>query len=237
MTVQMRCAETALHLAGKFANVGRVTHALFPAVKFVSALRRCAVVGATVIALTGAHAQTQETRMDEILRVDRDKTSEFAGKSFASSVTYGGKKANVQAFAFSHSAVLRSGDGSFQTRAFAGKESFQTRTFATKADRASTSESFAERDKGFATKSLAVKTDRAANKSAAVHDYLPAQKSIVIRGKRQETLDEIREQKDLSIDEVREILNKPNGRPGAHPAVDTLPVMRALPVQATPNAR
>ena len=69
-----------------------------------------------------------------------------------------------------------------------------------------------------------------------MRDYIPGQKSIVIRGKRQDTIDEIHDQKDLTIDEVREILNKPNGRPGSRPAVEALPVLRAQPVTA-PTAR
>lgn len=237
MTTGAGRMETALHSTGEFANVNPVTAALPSSVKLALALRRFALLGAALVTVHSARAQVQEQRMDEILHVDPNKTSGFAGKSFASGASYGGKQAHVQAFAFSHSAVLHTGDGSFQTRAFVGKDGFQTREFATKADRASSGDAFAQRDKGFATKSLAVKEDRAANKAAAVHDYLPAQKSIVIRGKRQGTLDEIREQKDLSIDEVREILNKPNGRPGTHPAVDTLPVMRALPVPAAPKTQ
>ncbi len=205
--------------------------------KMVSALHRLTLIGAALVAASTAHSQVQEQRLDEILHADRNKTSEFAGKSFGSKASFGEKQAEVHAFAFSHSAVLQSGNGSFQTRAFAGKDGFRTSEFTTKTDRATNSDTFAQRDKGFATKSLAVSEDRVANKSVSVHEYVPGEKGIVIRGKRQETLDEIREQKDLSIDEVREILNKPNGRPGAHSAVSTLPVMSALPVKAAPNAQ
>ncbi len=197
-----------------------------------------APIGAFLLALVllaagRAGAQVQETRMNEILHADRSRTSEFAGKSFASSAAYGGKQARVHAFTGGRTAVLRAGDGSFRTRNFAGSESFRTRGFETKADRASGSAAFAQKDRGFATKAVAVQDAPGAGKTTPfVRDYIPGQKSTGMRGKRQDTIDEIHRQKDLSIDEVREILNKPNGRPGTRPAVEALPAMRALPVSA-----
>ena len=171
--------------------------------------------------------------MDEILHADRSRTSEFAGKSFASSAAIGGKQAQVHAFTGGRTAVLRTGDGAFQTRSFADRDSFRTRGFDTKADRASHSDAFAQRDRGFATKALPVQDAPGTGKVApGVRDYVPGQKNIVIRGKRQDTIDEIHNQKDLSIDEVREILNKPNGRPGSKPAVEALPAMRATSLPA-----
>ncbi len=205
-----------------------------PSVLVASVPRRWVLLllGVALFAASRANAQIQEQRIDEILHADRTKTSDFAGKTFAASPTVGGKQADVHAFAFSHSAKLFSNDGSFQTRSFADKDRFQTHGFATKADRAIDSDAFAQKDRGFATKALSV-TDAAAGQKSAnslLRDYTPAQKGIVIRGKRQGTLDEIRDQKDLSIDEVREILNKPNGRPGARPPTSVAPALRALPV-------
>ena len=185
-----------------------------------------------LFAASSARAQKQEARIDDILQADRTKTSDYANKTFAASPAVGGKQATVHGFPFSHSAVLSSGDGSFQTHPFAGKDQFQTRAFATKADRAGSSDAFAQKDRGFATKALPVQAARDAGKTVAVREYVPGEKSASIRGKRQDTIDEIRTQKDLSIDEVREILNKPNGRPGSRPDVGTLPVMRAQAVNA-----
>ncbi len=204
-----------------------------PLALLASASLRLALLGFALLAAGRANAQVQEQRLDEILHADRNKTSDFANRSFASSATVGGKHADVHAFAFGHPARLSSGDGSFRTRSFAGKDGFRTREFATKTDRASGSDAFAQKDRGFATKALPV-TDAAAGQKSAnalLRDYVPGQKSIVIRGKRQDTLDDIRAQKDLSIDEVREILNKPNGRPGApRPQTGVAPALRALPV-------
>ena len=173
--------------------------------------------------------------MDEILHADRSKTSEFADKSFASSATLGGKQAQVHAFTGGRTAQLRGGDGSFQTRNFADREKFRTRPFDAKTDRVSRSDAFTPGDRRFATKGLPVADAPGAGKTAPFsRDFIPGQKGIVIRGKRQDTIDDIHNQKELSIDEVREILNKPNGRPGARPAVEALPVLRAMPA---PTAR
>ena len=53
----------------------------------------------------------------------------------------------------------------------------------------------------------------------------------MVRGKRQDDLDDLYHQKNLSIDQVREILNKP-GRGTDAPAqtVGASPVLRAQPV-------
>ena len=53
-----------------------------------------------------------------------------------------------------------------------------------------------------------VKEDRAANQTAAVRDYAPASKPFLGRGRRQDTIDDLRNEKNLTIDQVREILNK-----------------------------
>ncbi len=227
---------TALQTTGEFANLGTVTFVSPLSVKFTSASRRWALptlIGGALLVCRHAGAQIQEQRMDEILHADRNRTSEFAGKTFAASPVVGGKQAQVHEFAFSHSAVLHSGDGSFQTRSFANpKDDFRTREFATKPDRATGSDAFAQRDRGFATKALPVADALGSQKSAnsLLREYVPGEKGIVIRGKRQGTLDEIRDQKNLSVDEVREILNKPNGRPGAKPPTSVAPALRALPV-------
>ena len=181
-----------------------------------------------VLAATHASAQVQEGRMEEILHADRSRTSEFAGKTFASSASIGGKRAETRSFAFSHSAVLRSGDGSFRAHSYSNTDQFRTGSFATKADRASGSDAFVAADRGFAVKALPVNEAPAANKSAAVRKYTPADKSIVIRGKRQDDLDDLYHQKNLSIDQVREILNKPgSGTDAPEIRVGKAPIVRA----------
>lgn len=173
--------------------------------------------------------------MDQILHADRNQTSSFAGKSFATSAAVGGRQAKVRAFPFGHAATLRGGDGSFKVPRYANEQKFDTHVFTTKPDRAAKGDAFTGGDRAFATKALPVVDAPGSGKSAGLsRDYLPGQKLFEVRGKRQDTIDEIHNQKDLTIDEVREILNKPNGRPGApRPEVGSLPVMRALPVPAS----
>ena len=134
--------------------------------------------------------------------------------------------------------MLRGGDGSFQTRSFADKAQFATGSFAAKTDRLNGRGAFALKDQDFATKSMPVREASAAGKSApGVRDYLPADKSIVIRGKRQGDLDDLYHQKSLSIDQVREILNKPgSGMDAPVQRIGPTPVLPAQPVLA-PAAR
>ena len=177
--------------------------------------------------------------MQEILHADRNQTSSFADKSFASSAAVGGKQAQTRAFGFSRPAVLRAGDGSFRARSFADRGKFQTGAFATKADRANGRDAYALQDRGFATKSMAVREAPAAGKTAdGIRPYLPADKSIEIRGKRQGDLDDLYHQKALSIDQVRAILNKPGSGMDA-PAQKFGPavVLPAQPVSAAPAVR
>ena len=70
-------------------------------------------------------------------------------------------------------------------------------------------EGFSQTNKSFGTKAADVHEDRAANKSASVQAYVPGDKAIVIRGKRQDDLDDLYHQKNLDIGQVRELLNKP----------------------------
>ena len=60
-------------------------------------------------------------------------------------------------------------------------------------------------DRTFDTKALAVKEDRAAGKSANSQLFQPSDKPFISHGKRQDEIDELRRQKQLSIDQVREI--------------------------------
>lgn len=218
-----------------------MTAALPRLLKTASAGRPCAFLALAGVAsfLVGtANAQTQESRMDSILRPNRNQTSSFADKSFASSATVGGKQARTRTFGFSHPAVLRAGDGSFHAQSFTDRGKFQTGSFATKADRVNGGDAFTLQDRGFATKSMAVREAPAAGKAApGVRDYLPADKSIEIRGKRQGDLDDLYHQKALSIDQVREILNKPgSGMDAPTQKIGPAVVLPAQPV-AAPAAR
>lgn len=195
------------------------------------------LAGVGLFLVGSAKAQTQETRMDSILRPDRNQTSSFADKAFVSSATVGNKHADTRTFAFSHPAVLRAGDGSFKAQSYTDRGNFQTGSFATKADRVNGGDAFALKDRGFAAKSMAVREAPAAGKTYGVRGYLPADKSIEMRGKRQGDLDDLYQQKSLSIDQVREILNKPgSGRDAPVQKIGPATALPAPPV-AAPAAR
>ena len=128
--------------------------------------------------------------------------------------------------------MLRAGDGSFRANTYSNTDQFRTGAFDTKSDRAVRS-SFATGDRGFATKAVPVDQAPAATKSAPIRPYLPADKSTEMRGKRQGDLDELYHQKNLSIDQVREILNKPgHGTDAPAVQVETTPVFRSRPLTA-----
>ena len=171
--------------------------------------------------------------MSEILNPDRNKASDLGSKAFISSASVGGKQADTRTFAFGRSAAFGGRDGKFQTRSFTDHDKFRTGDYATKADRAG-GNSFAAADRGFGTKAVPVEEAPAANKSAAgIRKYVPGDKSIVVRGKRQDDLDDLYHQKNLSIDQVREILNKPGrGTDAPAQAVGAAPALRAQPVTA-----
>ncbi len=192
------------------------------------------LAGVALFLVGSANAQTQESRMDSILRPDRNQTSSFAEKSFVSSATVGNKHADTRAFGFSHSAVLRAGDGSFHAQSFTDRGNFHTGSFAAKTDRASGSDAYALKDRGFAAKSMAVREAPAAGKTAyGVRDYVPAGRSSEMRGKRQGDLDDLYNQKSLSIDQVREILNKPgSGMDAPIQKMGTATARSAQPVSA-----
>ena len=173
-----------------------------------------------LLALAASHvdAQTQEARIDQILHADRDRTSSFAGKTFSPHAADGGKQAQVKPFAFGgQSSVLR-GDGQFRAKGFANPKAdgFHTENYLAKASTVSQHNSFAQSDKAFGTKSMDVRESPAANKSAAVRDYTPANQTFYGRGKRQDMLDDRTQgAKDLTIEQVRDLLNKgPAAKPG-----------------------
>jgi hypothetical protein len=173
----------------------------------ISGRTRLAVVLLALLAGAGAlHAQTQEGgTLDRILHPDRTLKYEDADHKFDAPAAVGSKQASVRPFLFSHPANLKTGDGVFQTHKFDSK-SYRTGAFATKA--AATKE-YDKTGKTYAVKAMAVNEDRDAGKAMATHEYANAQKPYLERGKRQDTIDEIPQAKQMTIDQVRELLNKP----------------------------
>lgn len=197
---------------------------------FASVVRAAAVLLCAWFLLTAGHAvaQSQEARMDEILHADRNQTSSFAGKTFTSSTAVGGKQTRVKSFAFGNKRSVLGGDGKFRTKGFDSSrmDAFRTESYSAKASSVSQRNSFAQGDRTFGTKSMDVREVPAANKSALVRDYAPANTTYYGRGKRQDYLDDkTQSAKNLTIDQVRDILNKgPAVKPGTilEPVVPTV---------------
>ena len=145
--------------------------------------------------------------MDRLDHPDRTLHYSPSDKTFTASSNVAGKQAAVHSFAFGHSANVGSGDGVFRTRSFSGDGKFRTQDYATH-NVAGVGKGFAQTDKSYATKSMDVKEDRAAGKAMPVHEYVNSEKPYLIRGKRQDEIDELTREKNLTIDQVRELLNK-----------------------------
>lgn len=181
-----------------------------------------------LLVFCAAQAQTQDKRLGDIMHPDLSMTSSFAGKSYGGTAAVGSRVANVRAFNGLKPMAIR-GDGSYQTRSLSASDKVQVRSFATGADRAVSRSAFTQGERSYASRDVAVRELPAAHRSVDVHGYQSGESKVAGRGKRQDYFDQVRDQKDLSIDDIREILNKPNGRPGARPDVGVLP---ALPVVA-----
>ncbi len=187
--------------------------------------------------VSSARAQQQESGLlDRIDHPDRTMKNSMADKQFSTSSSVSGKQASIRPFIFGHASTFNAGDGTFNTRAFHGREGYRTESYGTRVA-ATGKDGFAQTNKSFGTKTADVHEDRAANKAAPVQAYVPGDKSIVIRGKRQDDLDDLYHQKSLDIAQVRELLNKPGNSTDA-PVQRTVeaPVFRAQAVPA-PAAR
>ena len=158
---------------------------------------------------SSAVAQQQEHGLlDRLEHPDRTLHYSPSDKQFSTSSAVGGKEAAVRPFLFGRSAAaLRAGDGAFSTHAFHGKDGYHADAFATHAAPAA-GQGFVQTNKTFGTKTMDVREDRAANQTMPVQEYSPGEKLFLERGKRQDTIDELRRQKNLTVDQVREILNK-----------------------------
>ena len=159
--------------------------------------------------VSSARAQQQESGLlDRIEHPDRTLKNSMADKQFSTSSSVSGKQAAVRPFIFGRSSTFHTGDGTYNTRPFRGKDNFRTEAFTTHAASAG-NQGFSQTNKSFDTKTVDVHEDRAANKAAPVQEYAQGEKPFLGRGKRQDSIDDItRKQKDLTIDQVRELLNK-----------------------------
>ncbi len=158
--------------------------------------------------VSSACAQQQESGLlDRIEHPDRTLKNDMADKQFSTSSSVSGKQAAVRPFIFGGSSTFHTGDGTYNTRPFHNKDGFRTEAYTTRT--ATTGkEGFSQKNKSFDTKAADVHEDRAANKAAPVQSYAQGEKPFLGRGTRQDTIDELRSQKNMTIDQVRELLNK-----------------------------
>ena len=176
---------------------------------------RCAGIGFAAFAICAAvlfgsaslgKAQIQDNgSLEHIIHPDRTLHYSPADKEFTASSSVTGRQATVKPFAFNHDANIRV-DSAFTTRTVTPRDKFRTQEFST---RGAQTKDFTQKDKAFGTKAMDVKEDRAANKAMPVGGYALGEKPYLGRGKRQDTIDDLHKNKDLTIEEVRELLNKP----------------------------
>ena len=177
-----------------------------------SRARTAPCVLAICVALLGvgsAQAQKQErTLLERIQQPDLGTTATGFEKTFTPTTSGTNKEATVRLFGLRDPANLKAGGGSYRAATFqSGRGKFRADGYQTKASPL-VDQRADGRDRAFATKTMAVREDRAAGKSAQTEDYIRANQQAIINGKRQDSIDELRRQKNLSIDEVRELLNR-----------------------------
>jgi hypothetical protein len=132
--------------------------------------------------------------------------SAFADRGFTAGGKFNtDKSATIREFPFVRSANGREG---FRTKDFAGSKGFRTKDFAGNKPAREGGKTFAQTDKSYGTKTFDVREDRMANKTYGTRDFVPGEKTTAPNGKRQDTIDAMMEKKNLTIDEVRELLNK-----------------------------
>ena len=169
------------------------------------------ILAALALGTARAGAQEQERKLlDRIMHPNMDLHFDGFGKGFETKASVGERQASVHPFGFGgRTATVKAGDGAFHAKAFdADRGAFHTDSFTVKRATAVDRQGLPAMDHAFETRGFAVHEDRAAGKSASVHQYVDATKPFLVPGLRQGTIDELRQQKNLTIDQVREILNK-----------------------------
>ncbi len=181
----------------------------------VAFVRRLVLLATAVaclcVAVCTAGAQEQERKLlDRIMHPNMDLHFDGFERTFDTKASNRDRQAAVHPFGFgARSANMKAGDGAFHAKTFNdGRGSFTTGDFAVKPATAVDRQVVPGGDRMFATRSVDVREDRAANKTASNRQFVNAQKPFLVPGKRQDTIDELRQQKNLTVDQIREILNK-----------------------------
>lgn len=142
--------------------------------------------------------------MERIQHPDMSLAFHPADKRFGGSQGLAGqdRRAAVRPFLFGRSATMKS----YRAKDFAGARSYAPAPFADRDRVAAVNNPAAGANRAFATRDVAVGEARDARKALPVRPArLPAFTPV---GKRQGALDEQQRTRPLTIDEVRELLNK-----------------------------
>lgn len=153
----------------------------------------------------GARAQQQESGLyQRIMHPDMGMTYNPANKRFAGHRAAQGKTASTRSFAFGRAARVKS----YRAGGFNGSRDYRANHFS-RADRSAAAgrKGFAETDRAFSTRAVDTREARDARKALPVPASDRA-RAFLVPGKRQGALDEQSRARPMSIDEVRELLNK-----------------------------
>lgn len=144
--------------------------------------------------------------MEQILQPNRDRGVPYQNKSFYGGRSFepGTQNSLAKPFAMIRSFLSKP----FATREFAGSKNYWTGEYQTKEASASSRAGFFARNKKYPVKKVETKTVWDSDKQYDTRDY--ETRSAQIRGTAQGSIDaeEAAKAKKLSIDEVRELLNK-----------------------------
>ena len=163
---------------------------------------------AACLFLTSGKAQAQAQENGLLSRIDhpdRNLAFPLSSKQFGATAAFKDKTANVKSFGFGKTANF-AGDGSFHTQSFVSS-TYKSKGFNLRDGASPGAKSFGQTNKLFDTKSVDVRDARDANKTLAVHAY-DSHDPFIVHGKRQDTYDEMLKRNKLTIEEVRELLNK-----------------------------
>lgn len=143
--------------------------------------------------------------LDRINNPDLTLKFDPADKQFSAGGAINNKTAAVKPFAFSKSATVREG---FRTEKFSGARSFGTKDYAGSKDAAIAKRTFGQAERPYGTRDFTVRDALEANKGLAVKTYANVKEPYVLQGKSQGAIDTLMADKNLDIDQVRELLNK-----------------------------
>jgi hypothetical protein len=135
-------------------------------------------------------------------------TVDFAAKTFSSSGVGGsGRKTETQSFAIGKT---EASTGKFQTREFFGLKNpwFGRKVYQSETASLLGRDTAAGASKTFATDAAATRSYYQAGKSVPVSNQVVPLRSTKVEGKAQGVLDAISGQKQMTVEDVREVLNK-----------------------------